>query len=322
MDASNWKLEDNPALGFMNTWSAAIRRHELRHPGSIPDMRNGRTLFVGSDFSGGRERDQYSVFSALIINIDRCEAWNEKRLDLRRRFVPDGRRLSYKSLTDVRKKRFLWPFLEASNELNGLLVSVLVENAVPSIFGDGELRPRESGLTDLDLWNPKPAERVLRAMHFVSFLVAALSGPGQDVLWFTDEDDIAPNEECVRRVTELFVKVSGNYLTHQLNHFTFGTTICDDGSRRIEDLVALPDLAGGALASLVPQLVATYGSVGGPVIVPPPAGVPTKARLLLHWHSQRGRPLRRMVWVISQPAQGRGLMLSDLAFTESDLCVV
>jgi hypothetical protein len=91
-------------------------------------------------------------------------------------------------------------------------------------------------------------DKAFFAVHVLGVLLAGLAAPGQNVMWFTDEDSIAANDDRVRELTQLFAWISSQYLTFNLGHCRCGTSKCDDGSRQIEDFLAIPDMIAGALA--------------------------------------------------------------------------
>ena len=87
-------------------------------------------------------------------------------------------------------------------------------------------------------------ERMLRVVHLVSFFTAGLSRAGQDVLWFTDVDDIAANNERIVELTNVWANVFSHYLQHDLRHVRCGTTQCDNGTLQLEDLASIPQSLG------------------------------------------------------------------------------
>lgn len=121
--------------------------------------------------------------------------------------------------------------MDAADTLPGLCVIVAVDRKIESLF-------REAGHIDMtaDAYKPYESytaydfERLLRIVNFVSFFLAAISHPGQNILWFTDQDNIAANENKVRILTNVWATVFSNYLQHNLGHLRCGTTNCDNGS--------------------------------------------------------------------------------------------
>ncbi|MGA2404910.1 MAG: hypothetical protein ABSG91_24935 [Syntrophobacteraceae bacterium] len=215
----------------------------------LPDFREARTPLLGTDYSGESSGAPYWVYSILITSLESWANWEPIRLHVRNEYLSDLRRMSFKRLTDGQRRRALLPLLQAANSLDGLSFSVAVNKQCESIF---------AGRPPLDLKNPQFApyrkwkanilERAFFIVHTLSVLIAGLAVPGQNVMWFADEDSIAANDERVRELTHIFAWISSLYLTFDLGHFRCGNSKCDDGARQIEDFLAVPDLIAGSIA--------------------------------------------------------------------------
>jgi hypothetical protein len=265
--------------GALATLSSVIASTERRNPGCVPDLRSAPTLLLVSDYGGAHSGSKVETYSFLALALDESfSRWEDARRGWRQRFRLGLRRLEFKSLGDRLRGEALGAFLLATSKLNGLLLTVIVEKSVGSFFhATGDVR-------HIPL-SPKSLERAGRIVHLGSVLVAGLCAPAQNVVWFTDQDEIAPNDDGVRALTTLFAQVASNYLEFDLGHFRCGTTKCDGGDLWIEDLAAIPDLAAGATADLVSSWLDRGWSFDSKVTVPPPQGARGKSRLMLSWLS-------------------------------------
>ena len=72
--------------------------------------------------------------------------------------------------------------------------------------------------------------------------------------WFTDEDEIAPNQTKHAEATRFIGHLLNHYCTGNMGHFRFGTTASDFGDLLIEDLAAVPDLAAGGLGAILSRV--------------------------------------------------------------------
>jgi hypothetical protein len=124
----------------------------------------------------------------------------------------------------------------------------------------------------------------------------------QDVLWFSDEDDFVADHERIRMATKVIATVTSHFLPHPMRHFRFGSTKSDDGSRSIEDLAALPDLAAGAMTEVL------SGADGASSILrEAPRTTSGKARYILSWLANTSSALRKLTCVLSPGDQPRTL---------------
>jgi hypothetical protein len=238
---NNWNALSSKDYGL----TGLLAKIMLAGRGCAPDIK-GPCLIVTSDYSGSHRGSSYEIYSILLGDLAYCSAWREARLSIRGDFLADKRRISYKGLNDRQQRRALKPFLDAADLIPGVCASLAVSKSVQSLF-ERDLAPVNPELIDCLSWNKSLFERALRIVHVVSFWIAGLSRPNQDVLWFSDEDEIAANPERLTLLTKVWANVMNSYTTHPLRHLKCGTTKCDDGSKEIEDFAAIPDLVAGAV---------------------------------------------------------------------------
>ena len=213
----------------------------------LPNINTAKTLFCFSDYSGEEEQSNHFVYSFLILNGDNLPEWNKQRQALRNDILSDGRRVSYKNYRDKLSEKFIEKYLEIADDLDGYLITISVSKKLGSIFENNSA----IDLTNPDFikyssWTKDTIEKTFRIMHFLSLFVSGLSSEYQNLFWITDNDKIAANNERITQLTELFASVMAIYLNHNLGHLKVGTTKSDDGSRLIEDLCSITDLAAGS----------------------------------------------------------------------------
>lgn len=306
-----WTRLPQTGFGAMGSLDALVSRIPLR---SSHALARSDTLVVTSDYSGHHKGSAYEVYSLLITGSAGWARWEQERLQLRTSTELGRRRMSFKGLNDTRKRTALVPFLDAANLLFGVCVSVLVPTGMASLFEAGDsFDMTEPTLAPYAHVKPKVFERMMRVVHLVSFFVAGLSSPGQDVLWFTDVDDIAANDERVADLTNVWAAVLSNYLQHNLRHIRCGTTQCDNGTLQIEDLASIPDLAAGSLGEMLTLCKRDGALPSAGLLVPVPGAVSWKCRLVGSWLMVTCSQLDRLVFLIDEtPAGGISVKRLDL----------
>lgn len=266
---------------------------------------------IGSDYAGQHPRHLYESLALLFANTADLGGWVSQTGLVRRRHLRDRRRFAFSKLGDKRRRRALGPFLGAANAVPGLLVAILISKRVGSLFRrDDEAPPPD--LEDYGHWDRTVLERVLRIVHFVGFFLAGLSSPGQNVVWITDEDDVAANADRLRELTNLVAGVSAAYLDHKLGHLRVGTTAIDPGPVA-EDFVAIADLTAGALTEYFTHCGGITSFRHG-VMTPAPTDLLPKARRILNWFSDNSQPLRRLVYVVDEGATPDHLVTTTVRF--------
>jgi hypothetical protein len=309
-----WTPLTDERFGLLKLLSDSISDAYRADPRMLPNLHDADTLIVTSDYSGQHKSSRFEAYAFLFAGPAWLE-WERRRLEARRIHHAEGRRLSFKKLGDAVKQRMLPDFLQAASVLPGLCVCVLVDKAIPSMF-------RKEGTLDLSAPDLAPYthhrratfEKLLRVVHMTSFFLAGLTRPGQNVVWFTDQDDIAANAGGVAELTGIWANVMSNMLQHTLGHLRCGTTECDNGTLQIEDLAALPDLVAGSLADAVNNYFAEGTLPSEPILTPPPAGVSSKAREIINWLSEEDWPLRKLVFCFEAIPDSTALSFKRIRF--------
>ena len=233
-------------LGLINKNFVNMSKH---YHNSLPNFDNSSTIIASSDYSGEHSKSNIMIYSFLLADLSSINIWDKKRQQIRQKYLPDNRRISFKNLSDIHRKRILEPFLNSTNHLNGISFSVAIDKRIKSLFENNSLFDMNNyEFHELRNWKKDTIEKAFTVMHFLSILCSGLLKKHQNIFWFTDQDSIAANDNRVIFMTKLFSWILSNYLTLNLGHLKFGTTKCDNGSLLIEDLAAIPDLIAGAVA--------------------------------------------------------------------------
>jgi hypothetical protein len=222
--------------------------------------------------------------------------------------------MSFKRLADGQRGRALRPLLEAANSLNGLSLSVALNKKCESLFASRPpLDLSNPDFAGFRKWKPMVLEKAFFVVHVLGLLLAGLAAPGQNVMWFTDEDSIAANDDRVRELSQLFAWISSQYLTFNLGHCRCGTSKCDDGSQQIEDFLAIPDIIAGALAEQM-QLRIEDPSEFSAIFWMHRADFSDKTQEITWWFSDYHRPLKRLVCIVDPTANGKSHLLTRFHF--------
>lgn len=294
--ANNWRLGERPDLRSMNVVNRVFKMLDMRGPRALPCFDGATRLLVGSDYGGQHADSRYESPAFVVADGTALGPWFDARERFRETHLPDGRRMSFKSLNDRLRAAALPDFLSAADLIPGLLLVVLFDKRIGSIFASDEdqaVLPAE--LLRLVEWPVRTQERMLRVCHVLALVLAGLTRELQHILWITDEDETAAIVERHTLFTHAFGTIASHYLEHGLGHLRVATTASDTGDRNLEDFVAVADLAAGAVC----HVLNAYGSTGlsevPDLVVPPPLGSPQKVGWLLNWFSNDCTPLRRLI---------------------------
>lgn len=277
---------------------------------SLPNLQASPSLICASDYSGQHKESSFEAYAFVISGSALWAGWEKRRLGVRSAEV-QTRRMSFKGLGDGVKQKALPGFLNAADQLDGLLAVFLVEKRIGSLFGKGQ-RFDFTELPHYEEFGSQVFERLMRVVHFMSLLISGLSSPTQDIYWFTDADDIAANHERVRSLVDIFSRVSGHYLSHGLGHFKCGTSKdCDNGSLQVEDMCAIADLAAGAITELVNRCEQAGTVPSSKLVVPAPSTISPKASFVGNWLSLDSK-LKRIMLLLERDGESPTIRVKRL----------
>jgi hypothetical protein len=111
----------------------------------LTSVRGGPQLIMTSDYSGQHAGCDAEVYSFLIADAVYLWLWQEMRKNLRQKYLPDMRRMSYKALGDKQRQAALIPFLRIANCIPGLLLTIMVDKRIKQLFGLSQSDTAPSG---------------------------------------------------------------------------------------------------------------------------------------------------------------------------------
>jgi hypothetical protein len=202
-----------------------IMRHERL--GDMP----GPLVHLFSDYGGAHKESLYETTAVLYMDVDNSMPWQVERLRVRQHFLPDGRRMSFKGLNDVKKQQALIPFLQASDSIPGVLLVAAVHKSIKNLCWSKDVRPDwPSDRAMRHKWSPRTFERALHVSHLAGLMVGGLSNPGQEVYWFSDEDELFANPTASNDVGNLFTMFTRDSLQNPSSiRLALGVNAGDDG---------------------------------------------------------------------------------------------
>ena len=125
-----WRAPEGQELGSLGYLSTYLAYMERRQPGGLRDLRQGRRLYIGSDYGQSFTGRKYKTYSFVITADSLAPEWKRRRSMVRDELLRGSGEMGYKNLKDGIKFRALIPFLEAANALPGLSVTVAIAKDV------------------------------------------------------------------------------------------------------------------------------------------------------------------------------------------------
>ncbi len=136
----------------------------------------------------------------------------------------------------------------------------------------------------------------------------------QEVIWITDQDDIAANDRIQASLEQTLQDVARMYLGARLATLHCATTAFDIGSLQIEDLASIPDLVAGAISEVQTQQAIHKTLPTGHDFVALPETLPDKTKKILNWASTPEGALRRIVLAMYPTADPKQVYINRIVF--------
>lgn len=257
----------------------------IRSSAPLPSL-DGSPLILVSDYAGDHSSSRFLAYSFVVTDVQGLLAFHLEMQRIRDRHRT-RRRISYKHLTDRQTAALLPEFLEAANAIQGVGFTLAVSKNIDLLADDQE--------RDFfpETWKPHVRKTAILIAHMAAFLIAGLSRPMQDVLWITDQDNIAARPDQLSVLTEAVARASSHVVAHDLGNLRCGTTALDPGDLQLEDLASLSDLLAGSHVELLTKNVVQ--PVG---LTVPATDLSAKARMTLGYGLDRNAELVRLSFVI------------------------
>ncbi|MCG8586616.1 MAG: hypothetical protein MI757_18080 [Pirellulales bacterium] len=298
-----WKQHRPPNDDFILNLSQHFASISNETPGSFPLFLN-QNVWLASDYSGGRGASDFFVASLLLIDFDLRDLWDDARRQAREEHLKDNRRLSFKALGDRRRASSLSDFLDAANDLSGILISFGVHKKLKPLFtvpGDLDWAKETLGLRAR--WKPKTFEHLMRLTTFVTFVCGGLVQDHQDIMWVTDDDDFTGKHDRMVDVTNVlrFLRSINQPSHHGEALFqAVSATPNEKHQMMFEDLCSIPDLAAGALSELWTKVSRDVDlNVSAEPIELDVSEVSEKSRRIYEWHMLRNTRLKRLLCLLT-----------------------
>jgi len=297
-----WKRLADPRFGLANRISDAMSALEWREPDSLFDVRQSPEVVLACDFAGAHAEARYEAFAFLLGATNQAGAWMMQREQVRERLLRGRGEVSYKGLNDMRRQRALAPFLMTANLFPANLVVVMVSKNLKRLFdnpGDQVLFPEL--IMAVRNWNAKSFHRLLLVASLGALLTSGFMGSAQNLLWVTDQDEIAPNPTKHDHAGHVIHHCLSRYAPALRGLLTFATTEANVDNSLLRDAVGITDLAAGCL---VDTFGACERATEGALWVRPTVTLTRKAEVILDWFAQQGHALRRVVICLEASDKG------------------
>jgi|SRR5665213_57004 len=138
-----WRGLSSDSGGYESLLNSALQIVDNRDQDFLWPVDLGTQVLV-SDYSGQHRQATHEVYSFLITTLPTLHAWLPIWDQFRARWLPDGRRLSFKQLREPLRRRAFPHFLELAGRLPANLITIMIDNRVGSFVEGGPLALAEA----------------------------------------------------------------------------------------------------------------------------------------------------------------------------------
>ena len=217
----------------------------------FPELRtfSNETISIFSDYGGEHTESKYNSYSILFCGWNHSWGAIEKFNTIREKYKLDKKEIAFKDLKFGPTQRALDEYLNSLNEnVYGFLFTVLIEKDIKSLFiGKGNLHLlKEIENAGLGYWKEKNAEKLMRILHLISYVLPLISSPNQKIFWMTDQDSIVANKKMFENTFKLFEAVLKIYTDNKYS-LIGGATPFKETDVYTMDLLSITDLVAGCV---------------------------------------------------------------------------
>lgn len=278
--------------------SEALAVRLLNESDSLRRLQQSKHVLCATDFSRttGPDGRSYVTTGLLLTTPEAYRTWITGPRDRFRSADSFGRqKISYKEIrarSDHEAR--LGSFLAAAGKLEGILLTISVHDIAGGVFTRRTDSQTHANLELFRDWPPHVFESLVRTANLLMASCAPVLTKGQTLCWICDDDEIFANDDIGRAtlgfvegfmegvvcdgVTVASITPSSKYLIDSL---------------KAEDILAISDVAAGAMGDLQVESDARYGF--------PPleewVGAPSrkvKSQLVTGWFADPGPQLVRI----------------------------
>lgn len=260
----------------------------------FPDFSDSEKLIIACDYSGEHKESNYFTVSFILSDFDKLYEFDQGRLYIRDKYKIGERRFEYKKIfRDKITTRGLTGFLRSIDTIPGILLNFSVNKEIEGLFENVDEIKNENAI--FHDWKLDDLGKLLWTVHLGSLFIALLSKENQHVHWLSDNDNIVANLDRKKATVKYFAYILSIYLPHKIGDLAL--IVPEEGEKVLdaEDLISIPDLAGGALADIdsVHQIENRYPEKDGD-IVPVSETVKQKSKFLANWLAEDDCPLVKL----------------------------
>jgi len=277
----------------------------------LPNLQiwENKSIAIFSDYSG-ESAGNYYTYSFLVCAMDALGLFQQEMKKVRQIFSLGDKELAFKDFRMGKMCNALPSYLNLLDQyVPGFLFTLVVDKQLSTVFGTPD---KATGTTIVQILEKEgigkrkrqDAEKLLRIVHTMAFLLGLLGYTGQKIFWMTDHDNICANQSLHDQSLHLLQRVIGIYSKANFS-LLGGARPFDEKNTDFLDLLSAADLTAGTLEHYL-----THRDCMGAEN----ATVRPGADKVLYWLGHDGLSLKKLS-VVMRPGQDGSINAGTMEFT-------
>lgn len=281
--------ENSPLIKLLDSY---FQEQHSKGKFTLPELKTlgNESIAIFSDYGGEHKGSKYNSYSFLFCGWNHCYHISKALKTVREKYDLNRNEISFKNLEYGPTFRALDEYLETiDRNVYGFSLTILIDRNLRSLFIGNEnihlLREIENA--GLGRWHKKAAEKLMRILHIIGYVLPLIADSNQKVIWMSDKDPVIQNSEMFNNALGLLKAVLKVYSDNKYKQIGGAKLPFEDKDIHTMDLLSITDLIAGA----VEQYFTTEQKEGSPF-------VKNGAEKVIKWLANSGDFLKKEVVLI------------------------
>jgi hypothetical protein len=219
---------------------------------TLPELKTmgNESISIFSDYGGEHKGSKYNSYSLLFCGWNHCWHLGEDFAKLRKKYKLDKKEVSFKELYYGPTYRALDDYLNIiDRNVNGFLLTVLIDRDLPPLFIGNENKHLLEEIKNAGLgeWHKKAAEKLMRILHLIGYVLPLIAESNQKIIWMTDKDPVVQNSKMFNNALQLFKGIIKIYSDNIYKTIGGAKLPFEDKDIHTMDLLSITDLVAGSV---------------------------------------------------------------------------
>lgn len=218
----------------------------------LPEMNTmgNESIAIFSDYGGEHKGSKYNSYSFLFCSWNHTYPIVNDLKKIRNKFNLVKKEISFKSLSHGPTSRVLDDYLNTLNkDVHGFLLTVLIEKNISPLFvgKENEYLLQEIENMGLGRWHRNTAEKLMRIMHLIGYILPLIANSSAKIIWMSDKDPVIQNNEMFENALKILPKVLKIYSNNEYKNLGGAQLPFDNKDIYTMDLLSITDLVAGSV---------------------------------------------------------------------------